>query len=170
MGRWPLNYLGLPLERNQELPFWDPVVEKVEKRLNGWSKALLSRGRLTLVQSVLSTLPTYYLFLFRIPASIAKRLKQSMRNLLWEGVSEGKKDHLINWEIVFQSKKKGGLGVGNLRKQNEALLRKWLWRLQNETNALWYMVIRSIYGMHANEWDWFHSLLLLVLRSVMGKK
>ncbi|CAB4278922.1 unnamed protein product [Prunus armeniaca] len=139
MGSWLLIYLGLPLGGNpRSLPFWVTVIERVERRLEGWSKALLSQGgRLTLIQAVLSSLPTYYLSLFRIPASVAKRLEKIMRNFLWEGVEEGRKDHLVNWEVVSLPKENGGLGIGNLRKRNEALLGKWLWRFQNGFPAEW---------------------------------
>ncbi|KAH9745615.1 S4 RNA-binding domain-containing protein [Citrus sinensis] len=39
-GDWPLKYLGLPLGGNPKaVEFWAPVLEKVEKRLDGWRKA-----------------------------------------------------------------------------------------------------------------------------------
>ena len=42
--------------------FWELVLTKVAKRLDGWKRAFLSRGgRLTLIRSVLSSLPIYYL-------------------------------------------------------------------------------------------------------------
>lgn len=35
-GDWPLKYLGLPLGGNPKaVEFWAPVLEKVEKRLDG---------------------------------------------------------------------------------------------------------------------------------------
>lgn len=69
VGEWPLAYLGLPLGGNPYAEsFWSPVVERVRKRLDGWKRALISKGgRLVLVQSVLSSIPTYYLSLFRVP-------------------------------------------------------------------------------------------------------
>ncbi|KAB2635258.1 hypothetical protein D8674_025792 [Pyrus ussuriensis x Pyrus communis] len=76
-----------------------------------------------------------------------------MKGFLWEGVEEGKKNHLVKWEIVIKSKEEGGLGVGNLRNQNEALLAKWLWRFPKEPNSLWHKVIRSKYGMQDNGWN-----------------
>ena len=42
--------------------------------------------------------------------------------------------------------KSGGLGVRNLRKFNQALLGKWLWRYGIETNHLWRWVIKIKYG------------------------
>ena len=54
IGVWPIRYLGLPLGGNPcKVDFWEPMVKKVAKRLEGWKKAFLSRGgRLTLIQSV----------------------------------------------------------------------------------------------------------------------
>ncbi|KAM1157902.1 hypothetical protein ACFX1X_028768 [Malus domestica] len=76
-----------------------------------------------------------------------------MKGFLWEGVEEGKKSHLVKWELVTKNKEEGGLGVGNLRNQNEALLAKWLWRFPRESHSLWHKVIRSKYGLQVNGWN-----------------
>ncbi|RVW64166.1 Transposon TX1 uncharacterized 149 kDa protein [Vitis vinifera] len=49
---WPILYLGLPLGGNPKAcGFWDPVVERISSRLDGWQKAYLSfGGRITLIQ------------------------------------------------------------------------------------------------------------------------
>ena len=45
--------------------FRDPVINKVAKRLDGWKRAfLLKGGRLTLIETILSAIPTYYLSFF----------------------------------------------------------------------------------------------------------
>ena len=42
VGVWPINYFGLPLGGNpRKIVFWDSVVKKVAKRLDGWKKASL---------------------------------------------------------------------------------------------------------------------------------
>ncbi|CAL9018470.1 unnamed protein product [Prunus brigantina] len=76
-----------------------------------------------------------------------------MRSFLWEGVEEGKRDHLVKWERVANSKEEGGLGVGSLKEKNEALRAKWLWRFPMEPNSLWAMVVKSKYGSATNGWD-----------------
>ncbi|KAJ9671271.1 hypothetical protein PVL29_027318 [Vitis rotundifolia] len=75
---WPLSYLGLPLGGNPKtIGFWDPVVERISRRLDGWKKAFLSLGgRITLIQSCLSHIPSYFLSLFKISSSIASKIEK----------------------------------------------------------------------------------------------
>ena len=43
---------------------WNPIIEKVERRLAGWKRLYLSKGgKVTLIKSTLSNLPTYFLSL-----------------------------------------------------------------------------------------------------------
>ena len=57
---------------------------KIAKRLDGWKKAFLSRGdRLTLIQSVLSSIPIYYLSLFRTSSTVVA-VEKLMRDFFWE--------------------------------------------------------------------------------------
>ncbi|KAJ9701102.1 hypothetical protein PVL29_006450 [Vitis rotundifolia] len=45
VSEWPSSYLGLPLGGNPKtIGFWDPVVERISRRLDGWKKAFLSLG------------------------------------------------------------------------------------------------------------------------------
>ncbi|RVW63564.1 Transposon TX1 uncharacterized 149 kDa protein [Vitis vinifera] len=42
---WPILYLGLPLGGNPiACGFWDPVIERISRRLDAWQKAYLSFG------------------------------------------------------------------------------------------------------------------------------
>ncbi|KAL5543390.1 hypothetical protein UlMin_007174 [Ulmus minor] len=154
-GSWPMKYLGLPLGGNpNSAEFWNPVIEKVSKRLDGWKKAFLSKGgRLTLIQSVLSSIPTYYMSLFKLPRVVAASLEKMMREFLWDRDSTGKARSLVRWKTVCKPKELGGLGIGNLILRNKALLGKWLWRFPLEQHSLWAAVIRSKYGLDRNGWD-----------------
>ena len=73
-------------------------MERMEKRLVGWKKLYLSKeGRLTLIKSTLSSLPSYYLSLFPLPMEIARRLEKLQRDFLWGGMGDEPKFHLVNW-------------------------------------------------------------------------
>ncbi|RVW29636.1 hypothetical protein CK203_100953 [Vitis vinifera] len=87
VSEWPLSYLGLPLGGNPKtIGFWDPVVERISRRLDGWKKTYLSLGgRITLIQSCLSHIPSYFLSLFKILVSIASKIEKMQRDFLWSG-------------------------------------------------------------------------------------
>ena len=74
----PMKYLGLPLvAKFKETTIWNPILEKMAQRLAGWKRLYLSKGgKVRLIKSTLSNLPTYYLSLFPIPAAVAYRLEK----------------------------------------------------------------------------------------------
>uniref|UniRef100_A0A2N9H333 Reverse transcriptase domain-containing protein n=1 Tax=Fagus sylvatica TaxID=28930 RepID=A0A2N9H333_FAGSY len=150
----PMKYLGLPLGAHFKVQsIWDPIVEKLERRLAGWKRMYLSKGgRLTLIKSTLSNLPTYYLSLFPIPAAVAKRIETIQRNFLWGDSEEVTKFHLVNWDIICNPFSNGGLNIRSLRRFNEALLGKWLWRFGVEREALWRQVVVGKYGALEGGW------------------
>ena len=44
-GSLPMKYLGLPLGAKwKDRAVWNPIIEKVEKRLAGWKRLYLSKG------------------------------------------------------------------------------------------------------------------------------
>ena len=84
VGSLPMKYLGMPLRASfKTASIWNPILEKMEKKLSGWKHLYLSKGdRLTLLKSTLSNLPIYYLSLFTIPVVVADRLEHIQRNFL----------------------------------------------------------------------------------------
>ena len=147
----PMTYLGLPLGATFKLKaIWTGVLEKMERRLAGWKRLYLSKGgRITLLKSTLSSLPTYFLSLFPIPVSVAWRIEKLQRDFLWGGLGDEFKYHLVKWKIVCAPVKSGGFGCsqsGILVLFNKSLLGKWLWRYAVERTALWRRVIDSKYG------------------------
>ena len=126
IGSLPMSYLGMPLGSSfKSTSIWNPIIEKMERRLAGWKKLYLSKGGcLTLLKSTLSNLPTFYLSLFTIPCSVSKRIEQIQRNFLWGGTNEAFKHSLVKWDTVCSPIVKGGLGVRKLVPFNRALLGK----------------------------------------------
>ena len=150
----PMKYLGLPLEaKYKDKTICNLILEKMERKLASWKKLYLSkRGRVTLIKSTLSNLPTYFLSLFPIPASVANRIARLQRDFLWGGLGDEPKFHLVNWSMVCTPLSSGGLGIRNLRTFNVALLGKWLWRFGQESDALWRKVIEAKYGCDWSGW------------------
>jgi hypothetical protein len=151
----PMNYLGLPLgAKFKAQSIWNGVLEKMEKRLAGWKRMYLSKGgRLTLIKSTLSNIPTYFLSLFPIPAALAHRMEKIQRDFLWGGMGDGLKFHLVKWDTICTPISCGGLGVKHLIMFNGALLGKWLCRYGHEHESLWRRVIHCKYGSELGGWN-----------------
>ena len=154
IGSLPMTYLGMPLGASHKSPtIWNLILEKIECKLVGWKKMYLSKGgRLTLLESTLSSLPTYYLSLFTIPTHVANKIERLQRDFLW-GDS---KTHLVGWDKVCAPLENGGLGVRKLISFNKALLGKWLWRFGIEETRLWRRVVALKFG---EEWGGWTSKL-----------
>ncbi|WJZ80362.1 hypothetical protein VitviT2T_000290 [Vitis vinifera] len=154
VGSLPSTYLGMPLGASfKSTSVWDGVEERFRKRLGMWKRQYLSKGgRTTLIRSTLSNLPIYLMSLLWLPSVVRRRLEKIQRDFLWGGGNLERKPHLVRWEVVCLSKKKGGLGVKNLSILNKALLAKWNWRFVNEREALWNQVIRGKYGEERGGW------------------
>jgi len=103
-------------------------------------------GGLTLIKSVLSSIPTYFLSLFPLPSSVANKLEAIQRNFLWGSFGSDFKFHLVRWNIMKQPLYLGGLDIRDLRLFNDALLGEWLWRFMNENGNLWRKVVTIKYG------------------------
>ena len=91
---------------------------------------------MTLIKSVLGSVPTYYLSLFKAPQGVLDVLERIRRKILWCSTDEKRKRHWVDWSNGVADKKVGGLGVGTLKAQNIALLTKWWWRLKNEKGRI----------------------------------
>ena len=109
-------------------------------------------GKVTLIKSLLSSLPTYFLFLLPLPGKVAKRIEKLQRDFLWNGIGGEPKIHLVNWAKVCRPLQVGGLGIRRLGNFNSAFLGKWLWMYGMESDALWRRVIEEKYGNILGGW------------------
>jgi hypothetical protein len=109
-----------------------PIVSRLDKRLSGISSLMSYTGRLTLLNSVINSLPMYAMCSLKIPITIFIHFEKSGRQFLWadrEDKIQGK--CLASWEMICRPKDQGGLGVLDLRIQNKALLIKNLHKFYN---------------------------------------
>ena len=111
-GSWPIKYLGVPVAGSRiQISDWIPLVEKINKRLDGWKGSALSLGgRLTLLNACLSSIPIYSMSLYLLPKTILEKIDNIRKRFFWQGGSLKKKYYLVKWIRICQLKKKGGLG------------------------------------------------------------
>ena len=129
----PFTYLGLPLGTTKpRVDDYMPLMNKTERRLSSISSMLTYAGRLQLVNSVLSSLPTYTMCSLDIPVTVIEYIDRARRLCLWRGSDiNAKTPPKAAWDLVCLPKDEGGLGVLNLRTQNDALLLKHLHKFFN---------------------------------------
>ena len=99
----------------------------------------------------MDALPSYMMSVFPMPASVSNSIDALRRNFLWQGSEDKKKFHLVKWKELMVRKNTGGLGIRNLRKQNQSLMMKWLWKFANEDNMLWKEVTKIWHGKYVDD-------------------
>ncbi|EEE63350.1 hypothetical protein OsJ_18161 [Oryza sativa Japonica Group] len=138
----PCSYLGLPLSTTKSTHnMLLPVISKVDKYLAGWMP-LSKGGRLTMINSIISAIPTYYMSCCIWPEKSIEAIDKIKRAFLWQGEKSIKGGHcLVAWKTVLLQKQQGGLGIRDLRAHNTALILKLANRVLTDSNdpmAKWF--------------------------------
>ena len=142
------TYLGLPLGTTrptvQDLM---PLVCMVERRLSATLNMISYGGKLSLLNSVITSLVIFALCTLRLPTKIIELLDKIRRKCLWtKKTDQGDKcNSLASWDMVCKPKASGGLGVIDLRIQGDALLLKFLHKFYNSWDVPWVQLIKDTY-------------------------
>ncbi|KAJ4790934.1 RNA-directed DNA polymerase (reverse transcriptase)-related family protein [Rhynchospora pubera] len=145
----PVTYLGLPHSiRRLKKIHYKPLIDAFQRKLDGWKSRFLSpAGRVTLVKSVLTALPLHYMQVIQLPTWLVKHLDGIRRRFFWKGKDKCLGGHcLVNWSKCCTPKRAGGLGILDLALQNQALLIRWLWKLNAEPDSTWTAIVQTLYG------------------------
>ncbi|MCH80733.1 LINE-1 reverse transcriptase like, partial [Trifolium medium] len=156
-GVVPFKYLGLPVGANpRRIATWEPLLEHIRRKLNSWGNKFISLGgRIVLLNSVLNSIPIFYMSFMKMPSQVWKKIISIQRDFLWGGVRGGRKISWVKWDVVCLKKCDGGLGVKDVRIMNLSLLAKWRWRILQNECSLWREVIAARYGTHISfSADW----------------
>lgn len=114
------------------------LLSKTKRRLTGISKFLSYNGRLNLVNSVFSALPTFYMCSLKLPPQVIKQIDSYRKHCLWsKGDINQKGNCLVAWEAACKPKEQGGLGITDIQVQKKALLMKFLDKFFNKANLPW---------------------------------
>lgn len=88
------KYLGVRIfHRKTTATNFSELLDKVHYRLAGWKRKLLSfAARLTLVKSVLTTIPTYLMQIVALPNSVMEEIEKCIRSF-YRVIRKGKKEY-----------------------------------------------------------------------------
>jgi hypothetical protein len=144
---------------------FEAMANRVERRLISTSIFLTQVGKLELVNSVLSSLPIYFMTTLKIPVSVLQQIDKYRRHGLWNGSTANAK----KTPRVTRPKSKGGLGITKLRTHNDALLMKALHKFFNRLNIPWVKLLWEFYygngklpGSRKEGSSWWRNIVKLV--------
>ncbi|XP_026452133.1 uncharacterized protein LOC113352536 [Papaver somniferum] len=94
-----------------ETPYWALRSGKVSltESLPSWKRSSLSKaGKLTLIKSVLLSIPIHMLSLFIAPPKVVKAIEKVIRDFLWDAADTKKGYHYVKWKTCCLPLKAGG--------------------------------------------------------------
>jgi hypothetical protein len=127
-----IKYLGLPLTLgSNKSSLWTEIISKIQSQNLSLGRTVAhNAGKLTLIKSVLSSLPIYQASFLLAPKAILTQISNLIRDFLWQGgKGNQRKFHLVNWETVKRPINEGGLQIRDPGHANIALGGKIIWKL-----------------------------------------
>jgi hypothetical protein len=108
IGMFPIKYLRVPIGPSRlHVKDWANLEEKNKKKLFDWKGSSLSMaGRVTLINSSLSSTFIYHMSMYLLPKTTTDALDRQRRSFLWRGNGSKKKYHLVKWDTTCKSKKR----------------------------------------------------------------
>jgi hypothetical protein len=100
------KYLGLPTpDGRQKKERFQPVKEKLAKRITSWSEKYLSSGaKEVLIKSIAQAIPTYMMSVFQLSASLCEDLERTIRKYWWGEDGDQRRTHWLAWEKFTRCK------------------------------------------------------------------
>ncbi|KAL1127374.1 hypothetical protein V6Z11_A13G174800 [Gossypium hirsutum] len=102
-------------------------------------------GRITLAQSILLSIPNFFMQSLMIPKNVYLEIEKLVRQFIWGCTDDHSKMSLVGWDSICQPCSRGGLGFRHLEDQNNSFLMKIGYSLGSKNNAIWVRVLRSKY-------------------------
>ncbi|CAA7018071.1 unnamed protein product [Microthlaspi erraticum] len=141
------KYLGLPEHfgrRKKDL--FTAIVDRIRQKAASWSSRRLSiAGKLVMLKSVLSAMPTYTMSCFKLPQSLCKRIQSALTRFWWDSSPENKRLGWVALNKMAKPKFLGGLGFKDINMFNDALLAKLSWRILNKPECLLARILKGKY-------------------------
>ena len=147
LGLMPNKYLGIPFFAGRnKADLWDTLIEKCQKKMEGWrGKWLTLAGRILMLQVVITAMPVFAMMCLEIPKKVIRTLERKMRKFFWNGANEENKIPLLAWEKICRPKEEGGAGLRDWSCMNRALGAKLVWAVYENPHLYWVRILKGKY-------------------------
>ena len=124
-----------------------PLVCSAERRLTSTITMMYYGGKLSWLSATVTSLLTYAMCTLKFPPKLIEMLDKIRRSCLWTKKTEqgDKCNSLAAWDMVCKPKKLGGLGVINIKLQNDAFLMKFFHKFYTKMDIAWVQLIWDAY-------------------------
>jgi len=117
------KYLGLPEHfGRRKRDIFSSIVDRIRQRSHSWSiRFLSSAGKQILLKAVLSSMPSYAMMCFKLPASLCKQIQSVLTRFWWDSKPDKRKMAWVSWDKLTLPINEGGLGFREIEEFNDAL-------------------------------------------------
>ena len=152
------THLGHPIifsykDRSQAYNF---ILSKFRAKLTGLKANKLNHaGRITYINSVLASIPIYYMQNILFSKGFIEKINSILRRFWWQGVQEENSSnpfHFRAWADICQPKSEGGLGIRNLLDVNKSLVFHSAWLIASNKDPFLTGVLKSKYYPRTSFW------------------
>lgn len=121
-------------------------MDRIRHKAASWaSRQLSGAGKLVMLKSVLTAVPSFAMTCFELPVSFCNRIQSVLTRFWWDASPEQRKMCWVAWERITTPKAAGGLGVRDIQAFNVALLAKQAWRVLTKPECLLSRILRAKY-------------------------
>ncbi|XP_039138794.1 uncharacterized protein LOC120276131 [Dioscorea cayenensis subsp. rotundata] len=152
-GSFPFKYLGIFVSpKRLALSNFSHMLDKTERALSFWKLSNISKaGKSVLINSVIMSIPMYYLSVYPVPDSFLDRIAKAARLFFWSKSGNRKGMNSVSWIDITSHYTEGGLSIRNLRAAKISLMAKNVLGYLNHRDAIWVDILHHKYGQ-VNFW------------------
>lgn len=154
-----VRHLGHPLlvtNRNKSI-IYKFIIDKFRAKLTTLKANKLSHaGRLTLIKSVFSSLPVYYMATILLSKNLLNKITAIIRKFWWTGVREGQDKNplcLKSWKEICRPLDEGGLEIRDIQAVNKSLILNSAWRLITNPHEQMAQILKGKYFPNSSFWE-----------------
>lgn len=154
------KYLGLPEHfGRKKKEIFSSTIDRIKQKASNWSNRYLSSaGKMVMLKSVLSPIPSYQMTCFKLPISLCKRIQSELTRFCWDRQAGTRKMAWVAWSKMALPKDQGGLDLRDIQSVNDAHLAKLSWRIINNPESF---LSRILMGKYCN----YESFLTVHVRA-----